>query len=595
MAVVRVVSAVIMAIRKAVPLGLATYIFLSYSTNSVAGKEEWVRRVSKEELYSELLMISKLFSPFLWLPDSVLDTLQSGHLEGLLGMVVEKGIPRVTSNEKAYPKVVLMDAEGKKIQCTRSTERYSQVFHIYSITNINTTPGDYRVIDNELQWSLSARTPIEGISVPTLTVRSLKYKFVPLIKMEDYCKDTQGFDVLFAGINVGPKRPTNDAFVLHVTAIDQGFYPQFKTKIQCGGWHQLYCCCEINSLNVRGKYWLDLKDHFQLCFGQQWKLILKMVSNFQPEDRPFSPSIRQCLKLTHSTIGRGTGAETPLQNYTIGKTLGHGSFGKVKITEHRPTGYKVAIKILNRRKMKSHNMEEIGLYEFMAIPFSVLFVQFHFCVFYSWEMQITVFRKYTCSDALYAAPEIDVWSCGVILYSLLCGTLPFDDENIPNLFKKIKGGVYTLPSHLSHGARDLILRMLVVDPMKQITIPEIRQHLWFKTRLPRYLAVQPPDPVLQLCTRRTKFGMPNLEQRNKAAGNGIGYSEEEEEEEVNKAFAVFLRVEQNKIENGVIPSYGFTFCFMLIMALEAPKEPRRPKTNWDHVLEEKVWLSKLVD
>ncbi|KAF7123198.1 hypothetical protein RHSIM_Rhsim12G0103300 [Rhododendron simsii] len=69
----------------------------SYSRNSVVGEKEWARRVSKEELYSELLMISKLFSPFLWLPDSVLDTLQSGHLEDeqrhcLLGMVVEKRI-----------------------------------------------------------------------------------------------------------------------------------------------------------------------------------------------------------------------------------------------------------------------------------------------------------------------------------------------------------------------------------------------------------------------------------------------------------------------------------------------------------------------
>ncbi|CAJ0929173.1 unnamed protein product, partial [Mesorhabditis belari] len=91
------------------------------------------------------------------------------------------------------------------------------------------------------------------------------------------------------------------------------------------------------------------------------------------------------------------------------------------------------------------------------------------------------------SGMLYCGPEVDIWSCGVILFALLSGRLPFDDDHIPALFRKIKAGVFTIPQHFDQLVTDLLKRMLEVDATKRAKIHEIIVHPWFNVDLPGHL------------------------------------------------------------------------------------------------------------
>ncbi|KAL1747950.1 Pkinase-domain-containing protein [Schizophyllum fasciatum] len=96
-----------------------------------------------------------------------------------------------------------------------------------------------------------------------------------------------------------------------------------------------------------------------------------------------------------------------------------------------------------------------------------------------------------CGSPHYAAPELlvdsatydgsaaDVWSCGVILYAMIVGTLPFDDPELETLFDLISAVNYVLPSDIDALAQDLISKMLVKDVRKRITIPDIKRHPFF--------------------------------------------------------------------------------------------------------------------
>jgi serine/threonine-protein kinase HSL1 (negative regulator of Swe1 kinase) len=122
----------------------------------------------------------------------------------------------------------------------------------------------------------------------------------------------------------------------------------------------------------------------------------------------------------------------------------------------------------------------------------------------AWQMNNSSgLLRTACGSPHYAAPEVidglayngsssDIWSCGVILFALLAGRLPFDDEDLHTLLEKVKVGSYDMPQSIDKRAQDLITRMLEKDVRNRITIEQILLHPFFTLHPPKNPMLVPP-------------------------------------------------------------------------------------------------------
>uniref|UniRef100_A0A4W5PC07 Si:dkey-16p21.7 n=1 Tax=Hucho hucho TaxID=62062 RepID=A0A4W5PC07_9TELE len=212
--------------------------------------------------------------------------------------------------------------------------------------------------------------------------------------------------------------------------------------------------------------------------------------------------------------------------YRLEKTLGKGQTGLVKLGVHCITGQKVAIKIVNREKLSESVLMKP---QFEINPFKTREIErekrrnesreqtclgcVYVCLFVCTcvcisacvcvcshrdlkpenllldeknNIRIADFGMASLQCCLlvlqgekYDGRRADVWSCGVILFALLVGALPFDHDNLRQLLEKVKSGVFHMPHFIPPDCQALLKGMIEVNPDKRLTLEAIQKHSWY--------------------------------------------------------------------------------------------------------------------
>ncbi len=127
------------------------------------------------------------------------------------------------------------------------------------------------------------------------------------------------------------------------------------------------------------------------------------------------------------------------------------------------------------------------------------------------------FLQTACGTPSYAPPEMleglqyngeasDIWSCGIILYAMLCGSLPFTESKEDIIVEKIKKHEYKIPDYLSKEAQDILNHILKINPIERYTIESIKKHPWFNIVKPHlikgisvdYIKIPVDDKILEM-------------------------------------------------------------------------------------------------